>query len=157
MILQRLFSRIKVDPNSGKVGNLYFVSTESGLENKLLEPYIPNNFLTRGKFVNWQVPRFRLYTTIDDALSGVYLGANLGVGSVYHVYKATGLRNENLFLPSITDAPYNMLISEWWYTALVSCEYIGDVKVSGIKEKCNFRYGPRNSIAELIKWNYVNI
>lgn len=141
---------------SGIVKNLYFVSTKDELDKKIIHPEIPSDFLTRGKFSDWQTPRIRLYTSVGDALSGNWLGENLK-GSELYVYRAKGIRNESLIKPSITSVPYALVLDEWWYLRNLGLDYLGKIKVISEAGKEIYHYGPRSTKAFVYKWNWEEI
>jgi hypothetical protein len=141
---------------SGIVNNLYFVSTKDELDKKIIHPEIPSDFLTRGKFSDWQTPRIRLYTSISDALSGNWLGENLKDSELY-VYRAKGIRNESLIKPSITSVPYALVLDEWWYLQNLGLDYLGKIKVISEAGKEIYHYGPRSTKAFVYKWKWEEI
>ena len=46
---------------------------------------IPVNFLTRGKYIDYKMKRIRLYKTIEEAISGLYLGENFRKGTTIYI------------------------------------------------------------------------
>ena len=131
----------------------YFISSRGDLDKKIIKPEIPNNFLTRGKYEEWQTPRIRLYTTISDCLSGLWLGERLD-GATLHVYKVMGIRRESLIKPSITSVPYELVLSEWWYLSKLELRYLATIKVGREIKKEYYYYGPRSTKAFIYRWEW---
>ena len=139
---------------TGLLENLIFVSPLPKLERELLDPIIPRNFLTSKKYIDYQLPRFQLYTTVDDAISGKYL--NETPEPLLYVYKATRLRNESLIQPTITDCPYGLLVEEYWSLINVKPEFLGVIEVDPkkpVKEE-KYKYGPRQLESPLYRWEW---
>ena len=114
------------------------------------------NFLTRGKHGDWQLPRIRLYSSISDALSGLWLGENLK-GAEFYVYKAKGIRQESLIKPGITSIPYALVLDEWWYLRNIGLEYLGKIKVEKKIGEEAYHYGPRSTKAFIFRWLWKEI
>ena len=147
---------MRVIKSSGVVKDLYFVSSQSDLGDKIIYPKIPDNFLTRGKFEEWQTPRIRLYPSVEDCLSGLWLGEKL-TGSRLYVYRAKGVRNESLIKPSITSVPYALVLDEYWYLGKLRFEYLGEIEVGNEIEKKLYHYGPRSTKAYIYRWAWKEI
>lgn len=147
---------IKIQRTTGKVKNLIFVHPDMNLGESILFPSIPNDFLVTRKFINWQVPRIKLYTTIDDAISGKYLGSIIE-GMNLGVYQVLGVREENLIKPGLSDCPYGLEVEEWWYLVTLRCKLLGEIQVGEIKDKLTYHYGPRQTRATLYRWQWEEI
>lgn len=145
---------LRIKRTSGKVTNLYIVSSIPDLDKESVLPSIPNNFLTLEKIGN-KVARIRLYDNIDDALSATYLGQNIKDAEFY-VYKSLRVRSESLTIPSITEAPYilNLDSYEWWYLSKLKFNYIGKIKVGNKLKTTYYNYGPKQLKAPLYKWEW---
>lgn len=137
-----------------KRGYFFYVSTLPDLDKKIIRPGIPDNFLVRGKFVDNKIRRIRLYKTIEEAISGLYLGENFRKGTKMYVYRALGINKDYLLGPmDIVKVPYAMLIKEFWYTSSLRLEKIGEVKLEKKGEEI-FKYGPRQTQAKLYRWGW---
>lgn len=137
-----------------KRGYFFYVSTLPDLDKKIIRPGIPDNFLVRGKFVDNKIRRIRLYKTIEEAISGLYLGENFRKGTKMYVYRALGINKDYLLGPmDIVKVPYAMLIKEFWYTSSLRLEKIGEVKLEKKGEEI-FKYGPRQTQARLYRWGW---
>lgn len=137
-----------------KRGYFFYVSTLPDLDKKIIKPGIPDNFLVRGKFVDNKIRRIRLYKTIEEAISGLYLGENFRKGTKMYVYRALGINKDYLLGPmNIVKVPYAMLIKEFWYTSSLRLEKIGEVKLEKKGEEI-FKYGPRQTQAKLYRWSW---
>jgi GNAT superfamily N-acetyltransferase len=151
---QKSFSGISVGKRTGILKNLIFVSSTPNLERELLDPTIPRNFLTSKKYIDHQLPRFQLYTTVDDAISGKYL--NETPEPILYVYRATRLRNESLIKPGLSDCPYGLLVEEYWSLVNVKPELLGVIEVETRKpvKKETYKYGPRQLDSPLLRWSW---
>ena len=132
----------------------YYVSTQPNLEKQIIKPTIPDNFLTRGRFIDWKTKRIRLYRTIEDAISGLYLGENFRKGTRIYVYRAVGINRDYLHGPQdITKVPYALVLPEYWYTSSLRLESLGEIKLEKKGEEI-FKYGPRQTVGKIYKWRW---
>lgn len=131
---------------------LYLASLNPDLDKEILLPTVPNNFLTKGKFEEWQIKRICLYENIDDALSS-FLGQELKDSLVY-IYEPVGVRPESLIKPSITSVPYIMQLPELWYCTSLRVKLAHVIQVSKKKSTLTYHYGPRQTKAFLYRWDW---
>ena len=136
--------------NAGGNKRLYLASLNPNLETEILLPTVPDNFLTRGKFEDWQIKRICLYENIDDALSGL-LQQKLGDNLVY-IYEPVACKFENLIKPGITAVPYILALPEWWYCNSLRVRLTHVIQVDKEKEPLKFRYGPRQKEEKILRW-----
>lgn len=136
--------------NAGGDKRLYLASLNPDLEKEILLPKVPDNFLTRGKFEDWQIKRICLYENIDDALSGL-LQQKLGDNLVY-IYEPVACKFENLIKPGITAVPYILALPEWWYCNSLRVRLTHVIQVDKEKEPLKFRYGPRQKEEKILRW-----
>lgn len=136
--------------NAGGDKRLYLASLNPDLEKEILLPKVPDNFLTRGKFEDWQIKRICLYENIDDALSGL-LQQRLGDNLVY-IYEPVACKFENLIKPGITAVPYILALPEWWYCNSLRVRLTHVIQVDKEKEPLKFRYGPRQKEEKILRW-----
>ena len=130
----------------------YYVSTQAGLDKTIINPEVPNNFLTRGKFIDWKLKRIRLYRTIEEAISGLYLGEKFKDGTKIYVYQALGIDKNYLHGPKdILEVPYAMKLKEYWYTKDLRLSFLGFIiiKEKGIE---TYKYGPKQQQGKIYKW-----
>jgi len=150
---------LRIKRITGRILNLYYISSSSlNLKNEIVEPSIPNNFLTTIEKIGNKVKRIRLYTNVSDALSSIYLGQNIE-GSEFNVWRALGVRNESLIVPSLTECPYLLTLddTEYWYLSGLRFELAGKIKVNKLEEKLTYNYGQKSLKAPLYKWNWEEI
>lgn len=139
-----------------KRGYFFYVSTLPDLEKSIIKPTVPDNYLTRGKFIDNKLKRIRLYKTIEEAISGIYLGENFRKGTKIYVYRALGINKDLLHGPkNITEVPYAFLIKEFWYTGSLRLEKVGEIKIEKTSEE-EFKYGPRQTKAKLCRWGWYD-
>ena len=135
---------------------LYLVSANPDLEKEILEPAIPHNFLVDRGYINSKLPRIRLYKTWEDAISGIYL-SEIPPRKLF-VYKALYIRPDNLVKPELQDAPYGLVLPEWWYLTTMRVKKVSEIEIPGkiLKEE-EYHYGPRQTIAKIRRWKYIEI
>jgi len=150
---------LRIKRTSGRVTNLYIVSSipPEVLEREIVEPSIPNNFLTLEK-IGDKVKRIRLYDNVSDALSSIYLGQNIK-DSEFYVYRALGVRNESLIEPGILEIPYLLTLDsrEWWYLSKLRFNYITKIKVDKKKLTKYFNYGRKSLKAPIYFWEFSEV
>lgn len=147
---------MRVVRKSNLVKNLFYISPLDNLENEVLYPKVPVNFLTKNKFEDWQTKRICFYPTIDQCLSAL-TQQNLK-GMKLTVYTPKGIFYENLIKPSITSVPTSQITDEYWYTTPVILKKLMDIKIIGeIDPRMNYSYGPRGTKGELSRWKWEEI
>ncbi len=136
----------------------YIVSSNPDLEKHILYPAVPNNFLTRGGWVDSKLPRISVFRSIEDALSATYLGQKLRPGTKMYVYEVTDINSESLIGPlDITQVPYYREIKEWWYLKSCSLKFISEIEIGKLKKEETYMYGPRQTKAPLYKYKWIEI
>ena len=135
---------------SGGDKRLYLASLNPDLEKEILMPKVPDNFLSRGKFMDWQIKRICLYETVDDALSGL-LQQKLE-GNLVYIYEPVACKFENLIKPGITAVPYILALPEWWYCNSLRVRLTRVIQVDKEKSPLKFRYGPRQREEKILRW-----
>lgn len=145
MIILRSSSRRK------RANELYFVSTLSDLDGEFIKPIIPNNFLKREKVGDYKTARVCFYTSIDQAL--IAMDQNL-TGKELYIYQPRNIDLDSLYKPSIDEAPYTILLDEYWYLDKVEVKYLTSIKVENKKKELVYHYGPRSAKRTLYSWNW---
>lgn len=127
---------------------LYHLSF-SNLDNKVLHPRIPSNFLTKNGFENNTTKRVCFANSINKAL--IAFSMNLEDKELFvHVPKT---KPSKIKIPTISDVPDSKITGEIWVMDDVELECIGKIKVTGWDgSEYTYKYG--NSVAELYGWNY---
>lgn len=139
--------------DTGGNKHLYLASLNPDLEKEILLPMVPDNFLSRGKFEDWQVKRICLYENIDDALSGL-LQQKLNDKLVY-IYEPVACKNESLIKPGITTVPYSLILPEWWYCSSLKVRLTHVIQVGKEKKTpLEFKYGPRQTKSKILRWEW---
>ena len=136
----------------------YIVSPNPDLEKHIISPAVPNNFLSKGKFWDTSTPRVRLYETIGDAISGIYLGQKLGIDTILYVYEIINLDRESLVGPvGIDKVPYFRLLNEWWYLRNCLAKFLGTIKIDKLVKEETYLYGPKQTKSKLYRWEWSEI
>ena len=135
----------------------YYVSTLPGLETKIMKPSVPDNFLTREKLIDNKTKRIRLYKTIEDAISGIYLGETFKKGTKLYVYRALGIHKDFLFGPmKIFEVPYALVLDEYWYKESLRFEKVFEIEVEK-KGESTYKYGPRQRLGKIYRWSWKEV
>ena len=131
--------------------NLYHIS-EKNLDNKILYPRIPNNYMTKNGYEDNKTPRVSFSKSIDGCL--IALSANIK-GKEFYIYEPI---DNNVKIKSITnnDVPDANLTDEVWILEPVKIKVTGKIKVlDSIDEPLIYKYG--NNEASLYKWKWKSI
>lgn len=134
--------------------NFYIASLSPDLDNKLVMPKVPENFLVQKKIGDWQMKRIGLYETVSDSLSAL-LEQNLE-GKLVYIYEPVAFNPESLIKPSITAVPYSMVLPEWWYCKSLRLRLTKVIQVTGKEKPLEYRYGPRQTLGKLLRWTWEN-
>ena len=128
---------------------LYFLS-ENNMDNKVLIPRVPKNFLTINGYEDNTTPRVCFSESISGALAA--LSQNLNNKELY--VHTTIDDNVKFSRPSIKDVPDVMITKERWVKQPVKIKCIGKIiaKDNG-KPGEKYKYGD-NKIAILYTWDY---
>lgn len=142
---------MKLKRITGKLGELFYISSISDLDRKLLYPQVPINKFTKNKFEDWKTKRIVFYPTIDKALMG--LDQNL-TGMTLYVYSPIGISKESLIKPDISMTPKSFLTDEYWYLQSVELRLLGSLVINKRGKERGFRYGPRQTEGKLYEWDW---
>ena len=132
-----------------KINNpkLYFVSKVS-MDDELLKPRIPDNYLTRNGYEDNKTPRVCFSETIEGCLSG--LSQNIDGWELY-VQVPDG--EYEVIKPTVKQVPDVNITKERWICSNVDIKCIGKIKVKDNgKPGIKYKYG--NNEAELYTWDY---
>ena len=132
-----------------KINNpkLYFVS-KVNMNNELLKPRIPDNYLTRNGYEDNKTSRVCFSETIEGCLSGLSQNIN---GWELYVHVPDG--EYKVIKPTIKQVPDVNITKERWICSNVTIKCIGKIKVKDNgKPGIKYKYG--NNEAELYTWDY---
>ncbi|MDD2181110.1 MAG: hypothetical protein PHW32_01945 [Bacilli bacterium] len=135
-----------------EIKNVYHLS-ESNLNNKILYPRIPQNFMTRNAYEENSTKRVSFSTSISGALTGI--SSNLD-GKEFYIHEP--ISYDNLILKEISNdqVPDQSLTDEIWVLNPVKLKVIGKIKVINSKsDTYKYKYG--KFTAETYNWNYIDI
>ena len=145
-----------INRKSGIAHGLYLVSPLKDLEKEILIPRVPQDFLTRSKFSDWQTKRLVFYPSIDKALVGLSMTRELA-GETLYVYQPLGIRSENIIKPGITSSPVVRLTDESWVLTASRLKYVASIKVKSKLDSLSYRYGTRSTEGKLYTWKWEEI
>ena len=146
MIILRSSSKRK------RASDLYFISQFPDLDGEFIKPTVPNNFLKREKIGDYKTARVCFYTSIDHALTA--MDQNL-TGKELYIYQPRNIDQDSLYKPSIDEAPYTILLDEYWYLDKVEVKLLTSIKVENKDSKeLVYHYGPRSTKRTLYSWNW---
>ena len=136
--------------NKYNIKKLYCVS-QVKLDDIILEPRVPNNFMTKNKFEDYITRRVCFSKTIDGCLSA--LSMNLDNKKLY-VYILDNISKHDIYEPSIEEVPDCKITHEVWCLDPCTVIYYKTILVTGSYDKeYKYIYG-NGKIASLYRWKY---
>lgn len=111
----------------GKSQNLYFISGIS-MDDELLVPRIPDNYMTRNSFEDNVTPRVCFSATIDGALIG--LSQNIK-GKKFYVHVPEDGQRLTIIKPAVASVPDQLITHEHWVMENVNLRCIGQIEITG--------------------------
>lgn len=111
----------------GKSQNLYFIS-ELNMNDELLVPMVPNNYMTKNSFEDNVTPRVCFSATIDGALIG--LSQNIK-GKKFYVHVPEDGQHLTIIKPAIASVPDQLITHEHWVMEKVNLRCIGQIEITG--------------------------
>ena len=111
----------------GKSQNLYFVS-ELNMNDELLVPRIPDNYMTRNSFEDNVTPRVCFSATIDGALMD--LSQNIK-GKKFYVHVPEDGQRLTIIKPAVASVPDQLITHEHWVMENVNLRCIGQIEITG--------------------------
>lgn len=129
----------------------YYVCYPTNRDNGNMNPYIPNNFLTKNKFADNKTPRVIACNSIAGFLMS--LGKNIN-GKKFYVHKV--ITDEKPRIPTTSESPTHQLTGEVWFMNPVKLKCIGDIIVTGDDGKGNrpYVYGLEKNTGSLKGWSF---
>ena len=128
---------------------LYRISEHSDLDESVLTPRVPKNFLTDNGYEDNTTPRVCFSTSINGCLRA--MSANIK-NKDFYVFTPQG--NHDIYSPTIKEVPDCKITNEKWIKEKVTLKMIGKIHVSEAKDKgLKYTYGDNKS-AELYDWNW---
>lgn len=127
----------------------YFFLSKTSMDDEVLIPRIPDNFMTKNGYEDNTTPRVCFSKSIDGALTA--LSRNLeGEELFVHIPD----ESHNIYNPTIKEVPDKNITDEVWIKEKVNVRMIGKIKV--LKAKPNgkdYTYGD-NKKATIYFWNW---
>lgn len=111
----------------GKSQNLYFIS-ELSMNDELLVPRIPDNYMTRNSFEDNVTPRVCFSATIDGALMA--LSQNIK-GKKFYVHVPEDGQRLTIIKPAVASVPDQLITHEHWVMEKVNLRCIGQIEITG--------------------------
>ena len=130
---------------------LFFVSS-TNMDGVILNPIVPDNFLTKNGYEDNTTCRVCCSTSINGCLTAMSMNLK---GKTLCVHEIV-MDNIKQVKPSVYQVPDCNITNEVWITNSVKLKYIGDIKVEDAHEEgMKYKYGPDNEYeAELYRWNW---
>lgn len=134
--------------------NLFFISKDGDYDETIVQPRIPDNYMTQNGFEDNKTPRVCFSTSIDGCLMG--LGQNI-TNKEFYVYHPVG--KHKVITPTEEQVPDVKITKERWICEPVELTCIGKIKaidVNGPKDDgIPYRYGKnKEHEARLYSWGY---
>ena len=132
--------------------SLYFLS-ETNMDQKILEPRIPDNFLTANGYEDSTTPRVCFCTSIDNCLTAMSMRLT---DKEFYIHHPVG--KHNIYSPSLEEVPNVKITDEKWIKEPVKLICVGKVRVTGPTrgKGMDYTYGD-NKVATLYRWSFENI
>ena len=111
----------------GKSQNLYFIS-ELSMNDELLVPRVPNNYMTENSFEDNVTPRVCFFATIDGALMA--LSQNIK-GKKFYVHVPEDGQRLSIIKPAVASVPDQLITHEHWVMEKVNLRCIGQIEITG--------------------------
>lgn len=151
------FSLAPMDESASKKDNrlnLFFVSEHGDYNETIVQPKIPDNYMTQNGFEDNKTPRVCFSTSIDGCLMA--LSQNI-TDKVFYVYQPVG--KHKVITPTEKQVPDVKITKERWICEPVELTSIGKIKaidVNGPKDDgIPYCYGPnKEHEARLYAWGY---
>lgn len=151
------FSLAPIDESASKKDsrlNLFFVSEHGDYNETIVQPKIPDNYMTQNGFEDNTTLRVCFSTSIDGCLMA--LSQNI-TDKVFYVYQPVG--KHKVITPTEKQVPDVKITKERWICEPVELTSIGKIKaidVNGPKDDgIPYRYGPnKEHEARLYAWGY---
>ena len=135
--------------------NLFFISKDGDYDETIIQPRIPDNYMTQNGFEDSETPRVCFSTSIDGCLIG--LGQNI-TNKEFYVYHPVG--KYKVITPTEEQVPDVKITKERWICEPVELTCIGKIKAideNGPKDDgIPYRYGKnKEHEARLYHWGYI--
>ena len=131
---------------------LYHVSKQK-LDNQVLTPRVPDNFLIKNGYENSTTPRVSFTPDVGSSLMA--LSQNIK-GQRFYVYQPSDQKKHTVYRPDVIAVPDSALTSELWIKEPVKLKLVGSILVGEAFEKpLTYKYGEH--VAEIYKWAYQEV
>lgn len=129
-------------------GKLYFIS-QSDMDGKMLNPRIPQNFLTKNGYEDNTTPRICFAPDVGSCLTA--MSSNVK-GKKFGVYEP--VNKPTVFKPNRVLVPDSEITNELWVVEPVKLRKVGDITCTGSTDDSGKKYTYGNYEAELYSWEY---
>lgn len=133
---------------SESTSNVFYISTRN-LDNLILKPKIPNNFLTQNKYEDSKTERICFCKTVDGAIMG--LSQRLKGTELFVHVPETPI---NYYLPLQEEVPDCKITGEVWVKHPTKIRCIGKIKILDDAGLPGHEYKYGNRTAELYDWDW---
>ena len=132
----------------------YYFLSENDMNEKVLQPRIPNNFMTKNGYEDNKTKRVCFAPTIDQCLMGLSMNLKDKEFYVHIPYPEINI-NKLIYKPSIKEVPDSKITGEVWIKVPIKSICIGKILVTGDAGEPGIPYTYGNGqTAELYKWNW---
>lgn len=131
--------------------NMYFLS-ETNMNNKILTPRIPNNFMTKNGYEDTTTKRVCFAPSINKALMGI--SQNMTGKRLFVHQPIQNIDKLGILRPTKTQVPDVGITGEIWATKPVTLQCIGSIIVDGDKGLPGHTYSYGDNTAELYDWDW---
>lgn len=138
------------EASSHSAASLYFVSERSDFDKTIVQPRIPNNYMTKNGYEDGKTARVCFSTSIDGCLRGLSKNCT---GMELYVYQPV-LNGQKIITPTTKQVPDANITKERWITEPVELVCIGKIEVVKDAGKPGHTYKYGNNTAELYDWEW---
>ncbi len=130
---------------------LYFISQNESMDEVLLNPRIPDNYMTKNGYEDNKTPRVCFCPSIGDCLTALSMDCK---GKTFYVHIADPDGNYDVYKPTKDQVPDVNITHELWIKTPVTLKYVGDIICTAVN-RCGekYTYGD-NKEAELYRWGW---
>lgn len=129
---------------------LYFISQNESMDEVLLNPRIPDNYMTRNGYEDNTTPRVCFCPSIGDCLTALSMNCK---GKTFYVHIADPDGNYDVYKPTKNQVPDVNITHELWIKTPVTLKYIGDILCTAAN-RCGEKYTYGDKEAELYRWGW---
>lgn len=128
---------------------LYRISSNKDLDNKIIYPSIPDNYFTKNGYEDNTTKRICFSTSINKCLMALSMNCK---NKEFYVYSPCN--PYKLYKPSIKEVPDSKITNEVWILEPVKLKLLGKIKCIDSINNDGYEFSYGNNKAILYDWKY---